>query len=90
MNIIPVDPDRLTHPGVAAYFTRNPHRMAAVRAMLDLLSIPFPNWAERDISGPGAARNMLAAYRADNPETLAQATARKLRERGVIDTSFLG
>jgi len=90
MNKCSVDPGRLDHPSVADYFTRNPHRMAAVRAMLDLLSIPFPIWAERDISGRAAAnRNMLATFRTDNPETLAQATARKLRERGQIDTSFL-
>lgn len=91
MTFCPVDPDRLNHPKAAEYFSRNPHRMAAVRAMLDLLSIPFPTWAERDISGRAAAnRNMLAAFRTDNPETLAQATARKLREHGQIDTSFLG
>jgi len=82
----PVDTDRLNHPGVSNYFTRNPHRLAAVRAMLDLLSIPFPGWAERDISGRAAAnRNMLAAFRADNPETLHQATMRK---SGHSDTRF--
>lgn len=91
MTTHPVDANRLNDPRVEDYFTRNPHRMAAVRAMLDLLSIPFPAWAERDISGRAAAnRNMLASFRTDNPETLAQATARKLRQHGQIDTSFLG
>ena len=103
MTVCPVDTNRLTHPGAADYFTRNPHRMAAVRAMLDLLSIPFPEWAERDISGRAAAnRNMLATFRADNPETLHQATVRRQEEHATrlpkagdplasapIDTSFL-
>ncbi len=103
MTVCPVDTDRLSHPGAADYFTRNPHRMAAVRAMLDLLSIPFPVWAQRDISGRAAAnRNMLAAFRSDNPETLHQATVRKHGEHTTrlakpsdplacapIDTSFL-
>jgi hypothetical protein len=49
--------------------------------MLDLLSIPLPDWAARDISGRAAAnRNAMAAFRADNPETLHQATMRKVRE----------
>jgi len=70
--------DGLNNPAVADYFSRNPHRLAAARAMLDLLSIPLPDWAARDISGRAAAtRNAMTAYRADNPETLAEATARK-------------
>ena len=102
MTLCPVDTDRLTHPGAAQYFTRNPHRMAAARAMMDLLSIPFPTWAERDISGRAAAnRNMLAAFRTDHPETLHQATERKQQEHSArlphtdplasapIDTAFL-
>lgn len=73
-----VPTDGLNNPAVADYFTRNPHRLAAARAMLDLLSIPLPDWAARDISGRAAAtRNAMTAFRADNPETLAEATARK-------------
>ncbi len=69
--------DTLNNPHVAEYFTRNPHRLAACRAMLDLLTIPLPDWAARDISGRAAAtRNALAAYRTDNPETLYEATMR--------------
>lgn len=61
---------KLNHPGVVDYFTRNPHRMAALRALLDLLAIPFPDWAKRDLSGRGAAsRNLMAAFKADNPKT---------------------
>jgi hypothetical protein len=78
MNVLP---DQLNNPAVADYFTRNPHRLAACRALLDLLSIPLPSWAVRDISGRAAAtRNIMRAFRADNPETLYQATVRKSRE----------
>ena len=70
--------DGLNNPAVADYFTRNPHRLAACRALLDLLGIPLPDWAARDISGRAAAtRNAMEAFRADNPETLHQATMRK-------------
>ena len=56
MSTIPVDD----------YFTSNPHRLATARAMLDLLSIPFPPWAKRDISGRAAAnRDMLSAFHQD-------------------------
>ena len=59
---------KLHLPGVVDYFTRNPHRMAALRALLDLLAIPLPDWAKRDLSGRGAAsRNLMAAFKADNP-----------------------
>jgi len=82
--------DGLNNPAVAEYFTRNPHRLAACRAMLDLLSIPLPDWAARDISGRAAAtRNAMTAFRADNPETLAEATARKTgRPIGVATELF--
>jgi hypothetical protein len=80
--------DGLNNPAAADYFTRNPHRLAAFRATLELLSIPLPDWAERDISGRAAAtRNALTAFRADNPETLAEATARKTGRTG---TRFVG
>lgn len=75
-----IDPDRLNSSAVADYFTRNPHRLAAARALLDLLSIPLPDWAVRDISGRAAAtRNAMRAFRTDNPETLHQATMRKAK-----------
>lgn len=102
MNIHTVDTDRLDHPGAVEYFTRNAHRLAACRALLELLSIPFPGWARRDISGRAAAnRDAIAAFRADNPQTLYQETMRKVAQHtsrlpakdekaGHIDTSFLG
>ncbi|WP_109354609.1 hypothetical protein [Sphingorhabdus sp. EL138] len=60
---------RLSHPGVAEYYTGNGHRIAAFRALLDLLSIPHPAWAARGMSGSGATRrNTMTAYHADNPQ----------------------
>ena len=60
---------RLIHPGVATYFSGNGHRIAAFRALLDLLSIPHPDWAARGISGAGFARRAtMTAYQADNPQ----------------------
>ena len=55
--------------------------MAAFRALLELISIPLPDWAKRDISGRAAARrNVIAAFRDDNPETLNERTMRIQRE----------
>jgi hypothetical protein len=60
---------RLNEPEIADYFTRNPHRMAAFRVLLDLLSIQLPGWAKRGISGRAATRrNIMAAFRADYPD----------------------
>lgn len=95
---MPIDPaalGRLNHPGVVDYFARNPHRLAACRALLDLLSIPLPEWAKRDISGRAAARrNVIAAFKADNPEPRSSTLARRkdntsAKDRDRIDTSFL-
>ena len=82
MTIDPAVIGILHNPGVIDYFSRNAHRMAACRALLDLLSIPLPDWAKRDISGRAAARrNAIAAFRADHPETLHQRTIRLQRDR---------
>lgn len=54
-------------PALADYFQRNRNRMAACRAMLDLLRIPYPDWAQRDISGRGAQhRDMIAMFNRDH------------------------
>ncbi len=61
--------ERLSNTDVANYFTGNGHRIAAFRALLDLLSIPHPEWAARSISGTGSTqRKAMLAYRADNPQ----------------------
>jgi hypothetical protein len=56
------------NPALADYFQGNSNRMAACRAMLDLLGIPYPEWAKRGLSGRAAHRKqMLADCRRDNP-----------------------
>jgi hypothetical protein len=56
------------NPALADYFQGNTNRMAACRAMLDLLGIPYPDWAKRGLSGRAAHRKqMLADCRRDNP-----------------------
>ena len=51
-----------------SYFQGNGHRMAACRAMLDLLEIPAPGWAYRNPSGRAAqTATMVASFRDDNP-----------------------
>ena len=60
---------RLNRPEVAAYFAGNGHRIAAFRALLDLLSIQHPEWAVRGISGAGSTRrNIMTAYQTDHPK----------------------
>lgn len=79
------------------------HRAACFRATLDLLGIPLPTWAQRLPSGRKPSISVEAAYRADNPETLHQATTRRHQEHAArlpnnndplaaapIDTAFLG
>lgn len=56
------------NPDLADYFSGNSNRMAACRAMLDLLRIPLPDWAVRGVQGRAAhTKAMVAAFRADNP-----------------------
>lgn len=60
---------RLEHPSISAYFTGNGHRMAAIRALLDLMNMPYPAWAARGISGVSSAkRDAVVAFIADNPQ----------------------
>jgi hypothetical protein len=60
---------RLNNPAVEAYFTRNTHRIAATRALLDLLEIPAPEWAHRKASGQAAiTKAAVARFKADNPQ----------------------
>jgi len=82
LTIDPAVAGLLNIPGVVEYFSPNAHRMAAFRAVLELLSIPLPDWATRDISGRAAARrNAIAAFRQDNPETLYERTVRLNRQQ---------
>lgn len=81
---MPVDPaviGILNTPGAVEYFSGNAHRMAACRALLELLAVPFPDWAQRDLSGRAAARrDVIAAFREEHRETLHQRTVRLASE----------
>lgn len=61
--------DRLNDPRVEQYFTQSRHKQSATRGLLDLLGIPLPDWAQRNLSGrAGAAKAALDRFRADHPQ----------------------
>ena len=54
---------------IARYFLGNGNRMAACRAMMDVLAIPYPEWAKRNLQGRAAQhREMVAMLRRDYPD----------------------
>lgn len=60
--------DRLNDPQVEEYLSGNRHRLATTRAVLELLEVPLPNWAERNISGRAAVtKAAIERWRDDNP-----------------------
>ena len=68
-------------PEAADYFTKADHRiLCGCRATLEMLGIPLPDWAQRKPTGPKPGKAIMAAFRADHPETLHQATMRKAQE----------
>lgn len=72
----------LETPQARDYFSKADHRiMCGCRATLEMLGIPLPDWARRKPTGPKPGRAIAAAFRADNPETLYEATLRRSRER---------
>lgn len=80
MNIT-IDTGVFDTPQAEEYFTKADHRiLCGCRAALEMLGIPLPDWAQRKPTGPKPGHRIMAAYRADNPETLAEATMRKSRE----------
>ena len=80
MNIT-IDTGVFDTPEATDYFTKADHRiLCGCRATLEMLGIPLPEWAQRKPTGPKPGKAIMSAYRADNPETLHQATMRKSRE----------
>lgn len=60
--------DRLADPRVETYFTRDRHKQAATRGLLELLGVPLPDWAQRSLSGRAAvAKAAVDRFRDDNP-----------------------
>ena len=50
------------------YFTKADRRvMIGLRATLEMLNIPIPDYAHRGYSGPTPAKVTIAAFNADNP-----------------------
>lgn len=61
--------DRLNDPQIAAFFTKNRHKQAATRELLNLLGIPLPTWATRQLNGQAAINKAaIDRFRADHPQ----------------------
>lgn len=77
--IIEVDTSVLSTEYAETYFTERADRriMIGLRATLEMLGIPLPDWAERKPTGRKPGRAIAAAFRSDHPETLHEATVRK-------------
>jgi hypothetical protein len=81
MTTITIDTRVFDLPEAEAYFSKADHRiLCGCRATLEMLGIPLPEWAMRKPTGPKPGKAIMAAFRADNPETLHEATMRKVRE----------
>jgi hypothetical protein len=76
-----VDTGVFDTPEAEAYFSKADHRiLCGCRATLEMLGIELPDWAKRKPTGPKPGKAIIAAYRADNPETLHEATMRKVAD----------
>lgn len=68
MNTLIVTPDVLNSPHAQEYFTSADRRvMIGLRACLEILDIPVPEYAKRKMPGVSPAKAALAAYYGDNP-----------------------
>jgi hypothetical protein len=63
-----VSDDALTSAQAEAYFSRADHRaLMGLRATVEILGIPVPDYAVRRKPGRTPAKDVMKAYRADNP-----------------------
>jgi hypothetical protein len=68
MAVLTVSTDTLESERAAEYFTRADRRvMIGLRAALEILGLPVPAYAVRHVPGRTPARDVTAAYAADNP-----------------------
>ena len=82
-----IDTERLDHPAVKDYLTNADRRiLAGARFILEALGLRYPDYLNRKPAGRPLAKRVMADFRKDHPETLAEATARK---SGYVDTNFL-
>lgn len=64
-----VTDDIINSEQAEAYFIRADRRvMIGLRAALELLGLPTPEYARRRKTGPTPAKAAMAAYHADNPQ----------------------
>jgi hypothetical protein len=78
-----IDTTRLDHPAVKDYLTNADRRiLAGARFVLEALNLPYPEYLSRKPAGRPVARRVLADFYRDNPETLHQATMRKVGRAG--------
>ena len=68
MAIYTVDDRILTSDTAANYFNRVDRRVKqGIRATLQMLGLPCPEYAQRQLPGPQPLSDMLKSYAADNP-----------------------
>jgi hypothetical protein len=68
MGTYTVSDDALTSAQAEAYFSRADHRaLMGLRATVEILGIPVPDYAVRRKPGRTPAKDVMRAYRADNP-----------------------
>lgn len=76
MAIHNISTDALYSQAAAKYFVNADRRvMIGLRAALELLGLPTPEYAHRRKPGATPGRAVMAAYRADNPEPRATTLA---------------
>lgn len=82
-----IDTSRLEHPTVRNYLMNADRRiLAGARFVLEALDLEYPEYLTRKPAGRPLANRVMADFRRDNPETLAEATVRK---SGYADARFI-
>jgi len=73
-----IDAARLDEPAVKDYLTNADRRViVGVRFLLELFNMRYPEYLNRKPAGRPLAKQIMADFRRDNPETLHEATVRK-------------
>lgn len=69
-------------PAAEAYFTSADRRiLSGLRATLDMIGAPYPEYARRQPRHPLPGKTVIAAFHADNPQAAASARAADLERR---------
>jgi len=76
-----IDLGRLDHPAIQNYLTYADRRSkAGARFVFDALGIPMPEYLKRKPAGRPYSKRILAAYRADHPESPQEYIARRKQD----------